>query len=72
MYYFVGLLKNQEDNFYTSFKDIMFKNNINFIDTISNFQNYQQKEKIFFKKDIHLTIIGHQLIARSILRNLNF
>ena len=67
-----SLLKNQEDNFYTSFKDIMFKNNINFIDTIPNFQNYKQKEKIFFKKDIHLTNIGHKLIAKSISKNLNF
>jgi hypothetical protein len=46
-------------------------NRINFIDLGKIFSQYYNQDQIFFDKDIHLTKVGHQLIAKELDSVLN-
>lgn len=47
-------------------------NRINFIDLGKTFSQYYNQDQIFFDKDIHLTKVGHQLIAKELDSVLNY
>ena len=44
--------------------------NVKTIDVKSSFENIKNQDELFFKIDIHLTPIGHKVIANSIISHL--
>ena len=59
-----------EDFLYSRFYTALEEANINTIDVKSFFETIDGQYKLFFEKDIHLTSLGHKLVANSIITHL--
>lgn len=60
----------EKDNLYKIIYSYLKKNDIKSIDIKEGFEKYINQKDIFFKNDIHLTRMGHQLVAESIAATL--
>ena len=61
------LINNENDFHYNEFKKIMKNNNFNFIDVLPYFKG---RNNLFFKKDIHLTEKGHEVLSEALINYL--
>lgn len=61
------LINNENDFHYNEFKNIMINNNFNFIDVLPYFKGHNN---LFFRKDIHLTEKGHEVLSEALINYL--
>ncbi len=61
------LINNENDFHYNEFKNIMKNNNFNFIDVLPYFKGHNN---LFFRKDIHLTEKGHEVLSEALINYL--
>ena len=61
------LINNENDFHYNEFKKIMKNNNFNFIDVLPYFKGHNN---LFFRKDIHLTEKGHEVLSEALINYL--
>ena len=61
------LINKENDFHYNEFKNIMINNNFNFIDVLPYFKGHNN---LFFRKDIHLTEKGHEVLSEALINYL--
>ena len=61
------LINKENDFHYNEFKNIMKNNNFNFIDVLPYFKGHNN---LFFRKDIHLTEKGHEVLSEALINYL--
>ncbi|MEO1257494.1 MAG: SGNH/GDSL hydrolase family protein [Bacteroidota bacterium] len=67
-YRHIGAVETEQAEFAQKVEEWAFENNILYIDLVEPFKNAASKnEELFYKKDIHFNLAGHEVVAKTIL-----
>ena len=56
----------ESDSLAAEFREFSESNNLNLIDLAEVFGKYPEQSKLFFKKNVHFTFLGHSVTAKAI------